>query len=130
MVQSDRQPFCHSPGGVLYRALTLNLMQAQEVVFIGYSLPDADYHFRTLLRRAVNPNARIVVVLSNSDNTRKRTPLNTHRFYAKSRYEEFFGQDRIEFEFGGVEAFFKKSVRASGPANLVRRLKRKLATTL
>jgi len=41
----------------------LDLSEADEVVFIGYSLPEADYHVRALLRRAVRPDAQIVVVL-------------------------------------------------------------------
>jgi len=73
----------------------LNLIQAKKIIFIGYSLPDADYHFRTLLRRAINPDAKIVVVLSKNDKPKRKTSSNMLRFFAKTRYQEFFGTDRI-----------------------------------
>jgi hypothetical protein len=44
----------------------VELREATDVVFIGYSLPAADYHFRTLLRRAIRSTTPIKVILDNS----------------------------------------------------------------
>ena len=41
----------------------IEFREANEVIFIGYSLPDADYHFRGLLLRAIRPTTRIRVFL-------------------------------------------------------------------
>ncbi|MCP4653600.1 MAG: hypothetical protein GY858_09515 [Candidatus Omnitrophica bacterium] len=90
------------------------LATADRVVFVGYSLPEADYHLRTLLRRAIRPSACIDVVLSPKDKP----------FYARyakkrdiaqdgsttKRYYDFFGIARVKTYFGGTKNYFKKYV--------------------
>ncbi len=82
----------------------IELSKAKKVVFIGYSLPYADYHLRTLLKRAIQPDAEIEVVLVKND----KAPNNskTRNYYAASRYEEFFGSQKIKFHFRGARGYF------------------------
>lgn len=90
----------------------MDLALADEVVFIGYSLPEADYHVRALLRRAIRPDAQIVVVLTKDDDHKKNTRKRLRKFFAASRYRAFFGKGRVRFELGGVKVFFRKRMRA------------------
>jgi len=95
------------------------LSEADEVVFIGYSLPDADYHVRTLLRRAIHPDARITVVLTSGDEKKRNTPNFLRRFLPAERYRTFFGKERPVFDLSGVEGYFG---RVMGSTSLRRRL--------
>lgn len=80
----------------------LDLAEADEVVFIGYSLPDADYHVRTLLRRAVRRDASVNVVLAESDGPADGDEVSD----TAKRYSEFFGSERLTFDFTGVRGYF------------------------
>ncbi len=84
----------------------VELSEANKIVFIGYSLPEADYHFRTLVRRAVNPAVVIDVVLRGSDRPPHKISEDLKRCFAVTRYIDFFGKDRIKFHYGGVEKYF------------------------
>ena len=84
----------------------IDLSKASEVVFIGYSLPEADYHVKTLLRRCVRADAKITVVLTESDRPDRTVPPSRRSSYATVRYETFFGPERIKWCLGGVQAFF------------------------
>lgn len=81
----------------------VELREASEIVFIGYSLPDADYHFRTLLRRAVRSTTAIRVVLSPHDDPVNRSDRKA--VYPADRYQQVFRKDRLQFQYEGVEEF-------------------------
>jgi len=86
----------------------MDLYKADKIIFIGYSLPEADYHLRTLLKRAIQPNTKIDVVLIKSDRCPKVPVFRSisHK-YAESRYKAFFGQGKnIRFYFNGVKGYF------------------------
>ena len=74
----------------------VELMEARRLVFIGYSLPDADFEFRQLLTRTVHRDAEIEAVLWGESNGYDREV---------SRYNSFFPQHSINFEPEGVEKF-------------------------
>jgi NAD-dependent SIR2 family protein deacetylase len=86
----------------------MDLSEATEVVFIGYSLPEADYHFRTLLRRAIRRDASITVVLTNSDKPKDYIPKYLHSTFPVIRYKSFFGHDRLSFDLSGTKAYFQR----------------------
>lgn len=87
----------------------VELREADEVVFVGYSLPDADYHLRALLIRAIRPATRISVVLASSDDP--EGPLNSsprvRETLPYSRYQRLFGNG-VAFDYGGVESFISR----------------------
>lgn len=82
----------------------VELREAAEVVFIGYSLPDADHQVRTLLRRAIRPSAKIEIVLLATPEVKKlreKSPV-------AQRYRDVFGRRKLGFQFDGVEGFIEK----------------------
>ena len=106
----------------------VNLGEASEIVFIGYSLPLADYHFRILLRRAIRSEASITVVLTSNDKVKANTPRHLRPYFAETRYREFFGSDRVEFDFGGVECYFQRVMRRKRLSARIDLLRRHLKT--
>lgn len=79
----------------------VELMEASRLVFIGYSLPYADFEFRQLLSRMVHKNAHIHVVLFKGQNSATRRKFNEEC----QRYKEFFGERNVTFECNGAEAY-------------------------
>lgn len=104
----------------------VEISEASELVFIGYSFPEADYHFRTFLRRAVRPDARITAVLTDSDRPKRNTPRRLLSAFAATRYLKFFGA-RTRFEFGGVRAYFTTLLGSVPLSARLNRLRRRLA---
>jgi hypothetical protein len=84
----------------------VELREADRVVFVGYSLPDADYHFRTLLIRAIPPTAAIHVVLAESDDPVKYSSPIERATLPEGRYRRLFGNG-VTFEYGGVDSFIE-----------------------
>lgn len=74
----------------------VELMEATRLVFIGYSLPYADFEFRQLLTRMVHPDASVEVVLrSDSDE-------------AVKRYEVFFSGHEVKVHPEGVAEYVQR----------------------
>ena len=84
----------------------VELMEARRLVFIGYSLPHADFEFRQLLSRMVHRDATIEVVLfegaSDDDKRRYRDE--------QERYRQFFGSRVLRFHSNGVIDFVKAHI--------------------
>jgi len=80
----------------------LELMEARRLVFIGYSLPYADFEFRQLLSRMVQPGAAIEVVLF------KRPGEDPSYEAERQRYEQFFGQRKLTFHDTGVVDYIER----------------------
>jgi hypothetical protein len=81
----------------------VELMDARHLVFIGYSLPNADFEFRQLLSRMIHRDATIEVVLY-----RGKGDEATRRYEAvEDRYRQFFGDRHIAFHSNGVIDFVK-----------------------
>jgi hypothetical protein len=77
----------------------VELMEARRLIFIGYSLPHADFEFRQLITRMVHPSATIDVVLW------KDAPKFKDEV---ARYEQFFAGHKVSVEPGGVLDFVEK----------------------
>lgn len=84
---------------LVWQNASIELMEARKVVFIGYSLPDADFEFRQLLSRMVHRDAEIEVVLWGDAETYPGE---------KSRFSRFFAGRKIAFEPKGVTAFIDR----------------------
>jgi hypothetical protein len=96
----------------VWQSAYVELREATNVVFIGYSMPDSDYHFRTLLRRALLPGTAITVVLSQADDPTYAVTDRERQFLPESRYKQLFVTNPT-FEYNGVEAFIQDYVLAS-----------------
>ena len=67
---------------LVWQNAAIELSEATRIVFIGYSLPSADFEIRQLLARMIRPDAEIQVVLY---------PDNPHVEAEAERYRNFFG---------------------------------------
>jgi hypothetical protein len=76
----------------------VEIMEADRLVFIGYSLPFADFEFRQLISRMVKKSAEIVSVLY-------KDPGFTE---AKERYETFFSGHSVEIIDEGASDYVRK----------------------
>lgn len=77
----------------------LELLEAERLVFVGYSLPQADFEFRQLLSRKLNPRASVKAIL-------RRNPDRPAGFDAEAqRYREFFLGREVDVCGAGVEEF-------------------------
>lgn len=92
----------------------VELMEAKNLVFIGYSLPHSDYEFRQLMSRMVHKDTKIQVVLFND-----KTPAGSLRYQAEcERYSQFFSGHSIEFKQDGVVSYVDNLIAAPKPAYL------------
>ena len=79
----------------------VELMEAKHLVFIGYSLPQADFEFRQLLSRMIHRDATFEVVLYRGTDDEA-----IRRYKAEEdRYRQFFGDRHITFHSNGVTDF-------------------------
>jgi len=84
----------------------VELMEARRLVFIGYSLPHADFEFRQLLSRMVHRKAVIDVVLYKDSSAESRRSYRDE----VQRYKQFFGARKITFKSSGVEMYIRSMV--------------------
>jgi hypothetical protein len=95
---------------LIWQNAGVELMEARRLVFIGYSLPHADFEFRQLLTRMVHKDATIHVVLFDSGR-----PEGTRQYGEECiRYRQFFSGRKLTFEPGGVVALVE-SLRTRNP---------------
>lgn len=89
---------------LVWQNAAVELMEAKKLVFIGYSLPHADFEFRQLLSRMVHKKAEVDVVLYDDG-----TSDGSRRYNEEcQRYGQFFSGHTISFEPGGVIEFVRK----------------------
>ncbi len=99
----------------------LDISEASRVVFIGYSLPDADYEMRHLLKKSIRRSANISVVLTDMDNPLHYSDIlngvieDNHKEAILSRlslpivrYDNFFSGIKIDYYYGGFEQYLNR----------------------
>lgn len=91
---------------LIWQNAGVELMEARRLVFLGYSLPYADFEFRQLISRMVHKDAAIHVVLYEDTSD----PDGPRRYADEcNRYRQFFSRHtNLTFEPGGVTAFVAK----------------------
>ncbi|MHB1832346.1 MAG: hypothetical protein ACYCRH_08065 [Acidiferrobacteraceae bacterium] len=82
---------------IIWQNAGIEISEADDIVFIGYSLPYADFEMRQLLSRMTRKMARIHVVDYCCEEG-GRAALEAH-------WKKFFGQREITFSFDGAKAF-------------------------
>ena len=97
----------------------IELSEADKVVFIGYSLPNADFEFKHLLKETLKDKCEIEVVLTQKDNADFYSKqLETLKDEVKAevvnkldvpsiRYQNLLGRDKVKFYYDGVEEYLK-----------------------
>lgn len=81
---------------IIWQNAGIEISEADHIVFIGYSLPQADFEMRQLLSRMTRKNAKIHVVDYLSEE--KQDSLKKH-------WTKFFGDRDISFSFEGAKSF-------------------------
>lgn len=88
-------------------ATGIELAEASKVVFLSYSLPQADFEFKKLLSRMIISDAKIETVLVESDN-----PQNYKEYHkiktAGFRYQSFFRKRDLTITYGGIDGYISK----------------------
>ncbi|UHQ54142.1 hypothetical protein [Microbulbifer sp. YPW16] len=87
---------------IIWQNAGIEISEASEIVFIGYSLPHADFELRQLLSRMTRKSARITVVDSRKVDEQDMV---------KAHWRKFFGSREIEFDFSGASAFVARLIR-------------------
>ncbi len=80
------------------------ISQAHKLIFIGFSLSDADYHIRSLLTKGLvnnENNIQIIVVTKGPKNYEERKSNQS----VKNKYECLFGEHRVDFQEIGLDGF-------------------------
>jgi hypothetical protein len=73
-----------------------------------YSLPNADYHFRTLLRRAIRSTTPVNVILDAfAEPPKDPLTADLRIVYPAQRYRQVFREDQLTFNYEGLESFAK-----------------------
>lgn len=89
---------------IIWQNAGIEISEADEIVFIGYSLPYADFEMRQLLSRMTRKNAKIHVVdFCKSDDAHE---LEIH-------WKKFFGNRDITFSTDGAKSFINSLVADS-----------------
>jgi len=83
---------------IIWQNAGIEISEADKIVFIGYSLPHADFEMRQLLSRMTRRNAKIHVVDYCSEDKRESVKLH---------WTKFFGNRVIDFSFDGARAYIE-----------------------
>jgi len=81
---------------IIWQNAGIEISEAEKIVFIGYSLPQADFEMRQLLSRMTRKNAKIHVVDYRPEGD--RDALTQH-------WLRFFGGREISFSFDGAKQY-------------------------
>lgn len=92
---------------MVWHNIQMDLQEAERIVFLGYSLPMADFEFRYTLLRAITTNndVAIRVILYPPDVLIKSDKEQWNRNQTEERFENFFGQRDVEFKYMDVLEF-------------------------
>lgn len=90
---------------LIWQNAGVELSEAARIVFIGYSLPQADFEMRQLLSRMVRNDAVIEVIdYAQCPDQQKKV---------KDQYQTFFGRRKCTFHFDGVIEYFNKELQSN-----------------
>jgi NAD-dependent SIR2 family protein deacetylase len=84
---------------IIWQNAGIELSEASKLVFIGYSLPSADFELRQLLSRMTRKNVEITVVDYCDDESRKGQ--------IEAHWRRFFGNRKLEFHYNGAKDYIE-----------------------
>ncbi|OOQ61128.1 SIR2 family protein [Mucilaginibacter pedocola] len=98
---------------LIWQNAGIELSEASKVVFLGYSLPQADFEFKQLLSRMIRKDAEIEAVLIEADNPDNVLDKSKRNYLtAGYRYEVFFSGRKLKIHYDGVSKYIKKHLKA------------------
>ena len=83
----------------------IEISEADKLVFIGYSLPSADFEMRQLLSRMTRKNAEIEVI-GRFDKIDQQGEIEA----CMNHWRSFFGSRKIEFKFSGAKGYVESLI--------------------
>lgn len=91
---------------IIWQNAGIELSEASKIVFIGYSLPSADFEMRQLLSRMTRKDAEIEVVdyCRNADLQQQKEA----RSQIEKHWLKFFGNRNIQFHFNGAQSYLQR----------------------
>lgn len=92
----------------IWKSASETLTYARKVIFLGYSLPIADFELRYLLFKNINIDTEIDVVLYHNDDPAK-IPRDVPYLYdllPEKRYYELFPKNKINYYYEGFQKYF------------------------
>lgn len=97
---------------LIWQNAGIELSEANKVVFLGYSIPQADFEFKQLLSRMIRKDAKIEAVLVARDNPKAYGDKDPARYQtAGYRFENFFSGRSIQTYYDGVDDYINKYCR-------------------
>lgn len=91
---------------LIWQNAAVELMEARRLVFVGYSLPSADFEFRQLLSRMVHKDTKVEAFLWAGAGTFADE---------ERRYRSFFSRHTVEVFGGGAVEFVARETSIVGP---------------
>lgn len=85
----------------IWKKAEYELNMANKIIFLGYSLPIADFEIRYLLKKNIDKKTKIDVVLIETDKPDANN--NSPEF----RFKSLFSKNEIEFHYNGFNNYFK-----------------------
>ncbi|CAI0997511.1 Uncharacterised protein [Serratia liquefaciens] len=95
---------------IIWQNAGIEISEADKLVFIGYSLPSADFELRQLLSRMSKRNAEIEVVTFVDDEEDKEVIKSKQEAIIK-HWTGFFGIRPIEFHFNGAKKYIERNIK-------------------
>lgn len=94
---------------LIWQNAGIELSEATKIVFLGYSIPQADFEFKQLLSRMIRKDAKIEAVLVARDNPAAYDDNDPAKYQtAGYRFENFFSGRSINVIYDGVDDYVKK----------------------
>ncbi|KGA31451.1 hypothetical protein KU74_21010 [Pectobacterium brasiliense] len=87
---------------IIWQNAGVELSEADRLIFIGYSLPSADFEMRQLLSRMIKRNVKIEIV------TYEKKPTRKSENEIKKHWESFFGEREMKIHSCGARHFIDK----------------------
>ena len=91
----------------IWRKASEALSSANRIIFVGYSLPIADFEIRYLLKKNIKFNTKIDVVLRDTDRPQEMT----YNLSAECRYLSTLSAHSPVFNYDGFAEFFNKETK-------------------
>jgi NAD-dependent SIR2 family protein deacetylase len=97
----------------LWNAAAAELRQAKRIIFVGYSLPLADYEFRYFLQNNISGSANVHIVLQTNDDPLKISHEYAHlrELLPEQRYKDAFSANELSFYYNGMKGYFSEVVK-------------------
>ena len=89
----------------LWSSAAQELRDATHIIFVGYSLPIADFEFRYMLQKNVTSSAKIDVILTPSSNP-DLVANNLKDLLPSKRYLDACPKNKVSFYYEGFGPYF------------------------